>query len=667
MNLFDQYGINEVADVTLYSIHKKEDGSGDLYYVPALYLDTLKVSTTEKTASSTWAQGGLGNTNLVGWDHSKVVNVTLEDALCTPASLGLCWNGILSANWKDGHVRFNTEACGCNNPLQKVSRMEKVIYPRGDKANSCVSNLLPQISADAVDNYFGLLKISSVVDGTDIRGFGMVKNHTYRWKMAIESVVKSIAVVPDRFFDVKGKSYSIDWDRKVSVHSLPDYENCKDAIIYKINSRGRCHVPPLAKIIYDEAIASLGTIVALTLTDVSIRIIDEEPVKKTISLAKFLSENGFVLYEEGYCSKTEEGKTTYYIPLENFDTQIELDHEDTEKNEYVYKHTPKMFEVSDAGVGKLLPPCRTEIAADVFGGTLVTYLQNHAHTSNGYLDTTGSVISPSTTKAISEGNYLAIIVDNNDNYTALIGTLDTDSNEENKRAQSRVTWHKPAVDVDVSQFKGIDMWLRFESINEMIYFLITKYEDNILSINAATVRALNQLNSTTWAVNDNYTTVSKNADLESQKTQGKLWAYINPRTMTPYFDDYWFNEGETFYVKSLTLAPAGKKIKGNKIVVKAGQWPGNYMLIGETWIRDRDTGDDQRLQIRIPSAKVSSNHTLTLEAGGDPTVFNLDLEVATPRSGKMMEVNAYEVATKMVEGENGCYYAVDGSTEVLSE
>ena len=52
MNILDKYGIKEVADVTLYSIHKKQDGSGDIYYVPALFLDTLKISNTEKTAES---------------------------------------------------------------------------------------------------------------------------------------------------------------------------------------------------------------------------------------------------------------------------------------------------------------------------------------------------------------------------------------------------------------------------------------------------------------------------------------------------------------------------------------------------------------------------------------------------------------------------------------
>ena len=47
MGIFEQYGIKEVADVTIYSIHKKQDGSGAVYYVPALYLDTLMISSVE--------------------------------------------------------------------------------------------------------------------------------------------------------------------------------------------------------------------------------------------------------------------------------------------------------------------------------------------------------------------------------------------------------------------------------------------------------------------------------------------------------------------------------------------------------------------------------------------------------------------------------------------
>lgn len=91
MNIFEQYGIKEVADVTLYSIELDEND--DEVYIPVLYLDTLKVSTVEETAEQTSARGGLGNPELIIWDYGKEITVTLEDALYTPASMGMTWGG----------------------------------------------------------------------------------------------------------------------------------------------------------------------------------------------------------------------------------------------------------------------------------------------------------------------------------------------------------------------------------------------------------------------------------------------------------------------------------------------------------------------------------------------------------------------------------------------
>ena len=137
--------------------------------------------------------------------------------------------------------------------------------------------------------------------------------------------------------------------------------------------------------------------------------------------------------------------------------------------------------------------------------------------------------------------------------------------------------------------------------------------------------------------------------------------------MTPYDDDYWFHQGESYYIKSLTLAPKNKKLKSQKITVTADQFPGMYMLVGETYIRSRDTGEDERMQLKIPLCKVKSNQTLTLQADGDPTTFNMEIEVARPKSGIMMEITSYEVAEKMIETEEGFIESKDGSTEVLSE
>ena len=83
-SIFDRYGIKEVADVTFYKINA--DGSKG---APVLFLDTLKVSTVEQTASSADARGGKGNPKLVSWDFGKEINVTLTDALFSPASMAI--------------------------------------------------------------------------------------------------------------------------------------------------------------------------------------------------------------------------------------------------------------------------------------------------------------------------------------------------------------------------------------------------------------------------------------------------------------------------------------------------------------------------------------------------------------------------------------------------
>ena len=254
MNIFDQYGIKEVADVTIFSIHKKEDGSGDIYYIPALYLDTLKVTTTEKTADNTWAQGGLGNSRLISWDYNKQINLTLEDALCTPASLGLCWGGILSSDWKDARINhqygINDNNCG----IERISRTEKAFYPRNDLENGTVSALLPRDGKeDIAEDWNGdpaYLTRSSVLDGTVIKGFGYVGSHPYKWHLEIETSVKSIAVVPDRFYSIYGKGYPIKKRQTIGINQPSN--SFKYEIIYK---RGYDNYPgeaPDAKIIYHK-------------------------------------------------------------------------------------------------------------------------------------------------------------------------------------------------------------------------------------------------------------------------------------------------------------------------------------------------------------------------------------------------------------------------------
>lgn len=94
MNLFQKYGIKEVSDVVFYSINEIGD---EVFYTPVLFLDTLKVSTLEKSAQKVSAQGGKGNKKLITWNYGKEIILNLEDALFSPASMSMIWGGLLES------------------------------------------------------------------------------------------------------------------------------------------------------------------------------------------------------------------------------------------------------------------------------------------------------------------------------------------------------------------------------------------------------------------------------------------------------------------------------------------------------------------------------------------------------------------------------------------
>ena len=94
VNIFDKYGIKEVANVYFEALEDDEKAgvyAGDI----VLFLDTLKVSTIETTAENTAAQGGWGNPKLVQWDYGKEINITLEDALMSLESLRFMLGGAI--------------------------------------------------------------------------------------------------------------------------------------------------------------------------------------------------------------------------------------------------------------------------------------------------------------------------------------------------------------------------------------------------------------------------------------------------------------------------------------------------------------------------------------------------------------------------------------------
>lgn len=79
------------------------------------------------------------------------------------------------------------------------------------------------------------------------------------------------------------------------------------------------------------------------------------------------------------------------------------------------------------------------------------------------------------------------------------------------------------------------------------------------------------------------------------------------------------------------------------IVINAETFPGTYYCVGDTYSRSEVTGEDSFFQIQIPKAKMLSDITLTLEAEGDPTVFDMQMKVLRPKNGDMMKLVKYDI------------------------
>ena len=74
----------------------------------------------------------------------------------------------------------------------------------------------------------------------------------------------------------------------------------------------------------------------------------------------------------------------------------------------------------------------------------------------------------------------------------------------------------------------------------------------------------------------------------------------------------------------------------NVITISANKFPGVYAVVGQTYARDID-GVDHLFTFHIPKAKIQSENTITMEAEGDPTVFNMSLRVLRGDNGEMVQ------------------------------
>lgn len=126
--------------------------------------------------------------------------------------------------------------------------------------------------------------------------------------------------------------------------------------------------------------------------------------------------------------------------------------------------------------------------------------------------------------------------------------------------------------------------------------------------------------------------------------------YINGQEVTPASPKYYKADGT-----EATAGTDGKPtdyayvtgeitVEGQKIVISSDKFPGTYYVTGDTYARSETTGEDEFFQFIIPKAKMQSEVTLTMEAEGDPSTFNMTLKVLRPEDGDMMKLVKYSLS-----------------------
>lgn len=132
---------------------------------------------------------------------------------------------------------------------------------------------------------------------------------------------------------------------------------------------------------------------------------------------------------------------------------------------------------------------------------------------------------------------------------------------------------------------------------------------------------------------------------------GRVYNKVNPKfykdniNATKRDDSEAKNMGDsdTLEMNTTYFCTYDLKVAGSVIEVSANSFPGTYYITGDTYARSEASGTDEFFQFIIPRAKVTSENTITLEAEGDPSVFNMNLRVLRPADGVMMKLVKYDL------------------------
>lgn len=181
-----KFGVREICDVVLKAKAAQKVGN-KLFYKnePVIYFDTLKTSSMEGAATTTYANGGRGNARLIAWEGERTVTFTMEDALISAAGfMILSGAGLIEAS-EDKKIKVHQ-----TEQTDKVTVTSTGTYGEEDYAVSAVEIELSEVPYDAPGEdyiYVMLLQNGEVVTEPYIpQEFTVAEDGTVNTKISLK-------------------------------------------------------------------------------------------------------------------------------------------------------------------------------------------------------------------------------------------------------------------------------------------------------------------------------------------------------------------------------------------------------------------------------------------------------------------------------------------------
>lgn len=587
MNLFQKYGIKEVADVVFYSITTVGD---EEFYTPVLFLDTLKVSTLEKTAEKVEAKGGKGNKKLITWNFGKEITLNLEDALFSPASMSMIWGG-----------KLNSKLSDYTSAIVKTNLANKY----GDSNYSIKAYPSPALT----DNEWEIIFAQAEKIGLDSgSGNDNPKIYLYSEEENEDFIAENRQNLVDKYFNRTWEKVGFDFSDEEEFLEMFKYRN-----------------PPLPYEISGNEIKK--TYLPTTLSIDSLGTIDELINNST------LDSNGVYTYSSAK-NKIAPVELTYQYkggdlsPDWSLDESITWDGLDIQTKTVSGRLTLKFIVQEENSIKKIYPDMLSGMSPVIIGNSM---------SDPGFAYIFGSEAKSTEPVAFFKQLFGEDSVLPSNPYETLIPTT--------AKAMPSTIIQNIMMEIDTLDEVGcIDTDYHDIEVIDRMEKCIVKTR------NGQKIKVSDQKKNLFRYYADDRT--SSYTIFYDAKTMLPLLPMEDGKILEGE-DEFTIKMGTVYHKWTRTVKYKESEddaILGKTLVIDAETFPDAYKIVGETYIRNQKTGKDQRYQFIIHRANVSTDTSVTLEAEGDPTTFSMQVDVLTPPNDIMMELKQYDVEDDPIEG-----------------